>query len=295
MRFAVFDETNDGETRVALVPDAVKMLLNKQHAVSVQSGAGRAASIPDAQFAAAGAQLAADPAQLARDADCLLRVGAVTREQAAGFPEGKALIGFLAPLRNAGQAAPPPGAAPLDRLQPRRHSRHLRAQSMDTFSSIGHHRRLQGRPAGGGGPAQVPAHAHDRGGHHPSLPSLDSGRRRGRSASHRRAAHGRRRRGLRRSAPRSRSRSRAWAPLLSKSPTRRISKARAVTPRKFPRKPWPASGNSSMSAPKSPTSSSAPPRSPANRPPPLHRRNGCRHEARLGHRGLRQKAAAIAN
>ncbi|HXR07808.1 MAG TPA: Re/Si-specific NAD(P)(+) transhydrogenase subunit alpha [Candidatus Acidoferrum sp.] len=135
MRFAVFDETNDGETRVALVPDAVKMLLKKQHAVSVQSGAGRAASIPDAQFAAAGAQLAADPAQLARDADCLLRVGAVTREQAAGFPEGKALIGFLAPLRN---------AELLHLLAQRRLTgfsldaipRISRAQSMDTLSSM---------------------------------------------------------------------------------------------------------------------------------------------------------------
>ena len=66
MRFAVFDETTDGETRVALVPDAVKMLLKKQHAVSVQCGAGRAASIPDAQFAAAGAQMVADAAELAR-------------------------------------------------------------------------------------------------------------------------------------------------------------------------------------------------------------------------------------
>ena len=66
MRFAVFDETKDGETRVALVPDAVKMLLKKQHAVSVQSGAGRAASIPDAEFTAAGAQLCAEAGELAR-------------------------------------------------------------------------------------------------------------------------------------------------------------------------------------------------------------------------------------
>ena len=71
MRFAVFDESKDGETRVALVPDAVKMLLKKQHSVSVQTGAGLAASIPDAQFAAAGAQIVPDAAQLATAADCL--------------------------------------------------------------------------------------------------------------------------------------------------------------------------------------------------------------------------------
>jgi hypothetical protein len=46
-------------------PMRSRMLLKKQHAVSVQSGAGRAASIPDAQFTEAGAQLAANAAELA--------------------------------------------------------------------------------------------------------------------------------------------------------------------------------------------------------------------------------------
>jgi len=135
MRFAVFDETQDGETRVALVPDAVKMLLKKQHAVSVQSGAGRAASIPDAQFAAAGAQIAPDAGALAAAADCLLRVRPVTLEEAAGFPEGKALIGFLAPLRN------PELLGALARRRITGFSldaipRISRAQSMDTLSSM---------------------------------------------------------------------------------------------------------------------------------------------------------------
>jgi NAD(P) transhydrogenase subunit alpha len=135
MRFAVFDETTGGETRVALVPDAVKMLLKKQHTVSVQCGAGRAASIPDAQFAAAGAQLAADPGQLAAAADCLLRVRAVTNEEAAGFPEGKAVIGFLAPLRNpelvSALAKRRVTGFSLDAIP-----RISRAQSMDTLSSM---------------------------------------------------------------------------------------------------------------------------------------------------------------
>src|ERR1035441_4104907 len=135
MRFAVFDETKDGETRVALVPDAVKMLLKKQHAVSVQCGAGRAASIPDAEFAAAGAQMAADAAGLARAADCVLRVRGVTAEEAAGMPEGKGLIGFLAPLRNAELvkelARRRVTSFSLDAIP-----RISRAQGMDTLSSM---------------------------------------------------------------------------------------------------------------------------------------------------------------
>jgi H+-translocating NAD(P) transhydrogenase subunit alpha len=135
MRFAVFDEGKDGESRVALVPDAVKMLLKKQHAVSVQTGAGLAASIPDAEFAAAGATIVTDSAQLAASADCLLRVRPVTKEQATTFPEGKAVIGFLAPLRNPELvnilAQRRLTSFSLDAIP-----RITRAQSMDTLSSM---------------------------------------------------------------------------------------------------------------------------------------------------------------
>ena len=135
MRFAVFDEARDGETRVALVPEAVKMLLKKQHSVSVQRGAGLAASIPDAQFEAAGAEIAADAAELLAAADCLLRVRPVTQEEAAALPEGKGLIGFLAPLRN------PELVSALARRRLTSFSldaipRITRAQSMDTLSSM---------------------------------------------------------------------------------------------------------------------------------------------------------------
>jgi H+-translocating NAD(P) transhydrogenase subunit alpha len=135
MRFAVFDEARDGETRVALVPEAVKMLLKKQHTVSVQTGAGLAASIPDAQFVAAGASIAPDAPQLAAAADCLLRVRPVTKEEAATFPEGKGIIGFLAPLRNpelvSVLAQRRLTSFSLDAIP-----RITRAQSMDTLSSM---------------------------------------------------------------------------------------------------------------------------------------------------------------
>jgi NAD(P) transhydrogenase subunit alpha len=134
MRFAVFDETKDGETRVALVPDAVKMLIKKQHTVSVQSGAGRAASIPDEQFAAAGAEIVGDAGKLAA-ADCLVRVRPVAKEEAAIMPEGKALIGFLAHLRNPELvnvlAQRRITSFSLDAIP-----RITRAQSMDTLSSM---------------------------------------------------------------------------------------------------------------------------------------------------------------
>ena len=135
MRFGVFKEPAPGETRVALVPDAVKLLLKKKHAVSVESGAGLAASIPDAEFAAAGAEIVPDAARLAASADCFLMVHPVTREAAAALPEGKGLIGFLAPLRN------PELVQILARRRITSFSldaipRLSRAQSMDTLSSM---------------------------------------------------------------------------------------------------------------------------------------------------------------
>jgi NAD(P) transhydrogenase subunit alpha len=134
MQFGVSKENSKGETRVALVPDSIRLLLKKKHAVLVQSGAGLAASIPDAEFEAAGARIVADAAGLAA-ADCLLRIRPVSTEDANGLPESKALIGFLAPLRNPELvqilAQRRMTSFSLDAIP-----RITRAQSMDTLSSM---------------------------------------------------------------------------------------------------------------------------------------------------------------
>jgi H+-translocating NAD(P) transhydrogenase subunit alpha len=135
MQFAVLNEDAQGETRVALVPDSIKLLLKQKHTVLVQSGAGVAASIPDAQFAAAGARIVASAAELMGMADCILKIRPVSIQDAKAVPEGKALIGFLAPLRN-------PDLVQI--LVQRRVTsfsldaipRITRAQSMDTLSSM---------------------------------------------------------------------------------------------------------------------------------------------------------------
>ena len=135
MQFAVFKENISGETRVALVPDSVKALVKKKHGVLIENGAGLAASIPNAEFEAAGARIMPDAASVAAAADCLLKVRPVSNEDAMTVPEGKALIGFLAPLRN-------PELVQI--LVQRRITsfsldaipRITRAQTMDTLSSM---------------------------------------------------------------------------------------------------------------------------------------------------------------
>jgi NAD(P) transhydrogenase subunit alpha len=135
MQFGVFKENISGETRVALTPDAVKSLVKKKHGVLVESDAGLAASIPNGEFEAAGARILPDAASVAATADCLLKVRLVSREDAMAIPEGKALIGFLAPLRN------PDLVQILVRRRITSFSldaipRITRAQSMDTLSSM---------------------------------------------------------------------------------------------------------------------------------------------------------------
>jgi NAD(P) transhydrogenase subunit alpha len=135
MQFAVLNEGAHGETRVALVPDSIKLLLKQKHSVLVQSGAGAAASIPDAQFEAAGARLVAGATEMLGVADCLLKIQPVSFEDANTVPEGKAIIGFLAPLRNPGLvqilAQRRVTSFSLDAIP-----RISRAQSMDTLSSM---------------------------------------------------------------------------------------------------------------------------------------------------------------
>lgn len=135
MRFGVSKEAHHNETRVAMVPDTVKALMKKGHAVVVQSGAGSTASISDADFTAAGAVVVGDNTQLLAQCDCLLRIQPFAEPEVASLPEGKALIGFLAPARN---------AALVQALAKRRVTsfsmdaipRITRAQSMDALSSM---------------------------------------------------------------------------------------------------------------------------------------------------------------
>lgn len=135
MQFGIQKENGEGETRVALVPDSVRLLLKQKHSVLVQAGAGAAASIPDSEFQAAGARIVADAAELAAQADCIVKIRPVSLDDARNLPEGKALIGFLAPLRNPELvqclAKRRITSFSLDAIP-----RISRAQSMDTLSSM---------------------------------------------------------------------------------------------------------------------------------------------------------------
>ena len=134
MRIATVKETAPYERRVALVPEAIGKLTGAGHEVLIQRGAGDGASIPDADFVAAGATVVGEDALYA-DADVVLRVQKPTPEEVGKLRAGQVVIGLLQPLidpQNA-QALAAAGvtAVSLDTL-PRTLSR---AQTMDALSS----------------------------------------------------------------------------------------------------------------------------------------------------------------
>jgi len=134
MKVAVLSETHPGEARVALTPDALGPLRDRDLTVVVQSGAGEEASHPDDAYREAGAEIAADAASTLAGAEIVLRVRPPTVAEAAALTSGQTLVSFLAPLDHpevVGTLAEKGVTAFSMELVPRI----TRAQKMDALSS----------------------------------------------------------------------------------------------------------------------------------------------------------------
>jgi NAD(P) transhydrogenase subunit alpha len=131
MRIGIPAEIYPGETRVAATPETVKKLsAGGHHTVVVQCGAGLGASIPDADFQAAGASIAASAAD-AYASDIVLKVRGPEVSELPLLREGSILIGLLSPHEAAAPLAGTGVTAFAMELLPRI----TRAQSMDVLSS----------------------------------------------------------------------------------------------------------------------------------------------------------------
>ena len=134
MRIAIPAETDPLETRVAASPETIKKLLGLGAEVAVQSGAGLASGITDADYSAAGAQIAKDAAATVKDAQVVLHVRRPKATSLKGASEGVVLISIMDPY---GQEAALQSLAKAGissfamELMPRI----TRAQSMDVLSS----------------------------------------------------------------------------------------------------------------------------------------------------------------
>ena len=134
MRLAVLKERRVPEARVAATPDTVKRLIGLGLTVAVETGAGAAASIRDADFAAAGAEIAADPGAALAGAGVVFAVQAPLPEQRALIPRGALLI-CIAGAFGDPDLLPSLAAAGIDTAAMELLPRITRAQSMDVLSS----------------------------------------------------------------------------------------------------------------------------------------------------------------
>ncbi len=131
MLIGVPAENLAGETRVAVTPETAKKLIAQGHTVRVQAGAGVAASVTDAAYAAVGAEVV--DASAAWGCDLVLKVRVPDVSEASSLKAGSTVVGMLEPfnaqglqrLADAGVTGFALEAAP----------RTTRAQSMDVLSS----------------------------------------------------------------------------------------------------------------------------------------------------------------
>ena len=135
MRIVALVETDPGESRVAMTPDAVTRLHRLGGAsVVVQSGIGGSIHVPDAAYAEAGAGIAATAEEALRDADVLFRVGPPTEPEIAATPRGCVRVGFLDPFGRP-DVAYRLAAAGITAVSMELLPRTTLAQSMDALSS----------------------------------------------------------------------------------------------------------------------------------------------------------------
>ncbi len=141
MKIGIPKEVQAGETRVALIPSLIPLLIKDQHEVLVEAGAGARASFSDTRYLQAGASLIEDVSALYEQANVIFKVQppqmhpATHLFEAEMVREGSAYIGFLSPFTHLdamGTFARRKITAFAMEFIPRI----TRAQSMDALSSM---------------------------------------------------------------------------------------------------------------------------------------------------------------
>lgn len=136
MKVGIPKEIHIGECRVAATPETAKRLGEKLgFDVVVESGAGLAASFPDALYEEAGCSVAAEVSEVWNTADVVLKVRPPEAAEVEQLRDGQVLIGFLSPAQNEtllNQIAAKGASAIAMEAVPRI----SRAQKLDALSSM---------------------------------------------------------------------------------------------------------------------------------------------------------------
>lgn len=125
---------NEGENRVAMLPESIATLVKMNVNMIVETGAGLRAFATDAEYVDAGAKIGSK-AQVIADADLVLKIQPPTAEEITMFKEGQSLMSVLNPYFNTSlvkQLAEKNITAFSMDIVPRT----TRAQAMDILSSM---------------------------------------------------------------------------------------------------------------------------------------------------------------
>src|SRR6266478_5583122 len=135
MNIAVLNETGDGESRVALMPESVQKLIESKASLSIESGAGLGAARTDDDYAAVGASTVEDRKALLESADVLVVVNRPAPKDFSGLKKGAVVLGFLRPLDEPAKLVPALENV-LTTFSMELVPRITRAQAMDALSSM---------------------------------------------------------------------------------------------------------------------------------------------------------------
>jgi NAD(P) transhydrogenase subunit alpha len=94
----ILKEARQDESRVALMPDAVKALTAKGFSVAVENSAGLQSGASDEDYRSAGASLSDNRAELLATADVIPVVNALAADDQGKLKSGSVMIGFLRAL-----------------------------------------------------------------------------------------------------------------------------------------------------------------------------------------------------
>ncbi len=100
MKLGIPKEREVGEHRVALVPDVVARLVKQGIEVWVEAGAGEGSFFSNSAYEKVGATIISDTTTLWRDADVIVKIGALQESEVNQLRDGSVFIGFLNPLGN---------------------------------------------------------------------------------------------------------------------------------------------------------------------------------------------------
>lgn len=134
MKLGIPKEREVGEHRVALVPDVVARLVKQGIEVWVEAGAGEGSFFSNSAYEKVGATIISDTTTLWRDADVIVKIGALQESEVNQLRDGSVFIGFLNPLGNP-EIIKKLAAHKVTAFSMELIPRTSRAQSMDALSS----------------------------------------------------------------------------------------------------------------------------------------------------------------